>query len=66
MTMAIVNYYGRSDVLSVVFLVCPKDPAVLKTLCTLLVVIHYRGDPCANAIFLGFTGILPLKEGLSA
>ena len=51
---------------------CPKDPAVLKILRIvyllrvvklLSVVIH---NPCANAIFLFYTGTLPLKEGFVA
>ena len=53
----------------------PNAPAVLKTLRgvdllrfvnSLHVVIRYPDDPRANAIFLAFPGILPLKEGFPA
>ena len=47
----------------------PKNPAVpkiLRVVNLLPVLICYRDDPCANAIFMGFTGIFLLKEGFGA
>ena len=53
----------------------PKDPAILEILrrskFTMRskfagTVIYYGGEPCADIIFLGFTGFSPLKEGFAA
>ena len=52
-----------------------KDPAILKILRivnvlrvvhVLRVVIRNRDNPCADTIFLGFTVLCPLKEGVTA